>query len=520
MSLTPLGGSNGAIMLGTTSQLNTDGTTTQGLGYANAGTINVLADASGFGGVNTLGEILYVSTVGGLKIANIQPGTTSAIDPATGKPPTGIFPNGTLLNGIAGEWNSQHQIVNATQFWEKGTVYQTSDLIGTNSGWSGFYPSGMMGKVINDAGCIVGTATYTPNGTNDPTAAGSHGVLLAPITIQRRVADQTNYTAISTAQPYPQNVVVAGQLMDLKLVQSGTSFPITNIQWMIDGTTFKNYVANNSTGTLTQLAATDLNKTDQTVQFFWADTGQKKVVCKFDVGQSHAQTSFTFTVVAPTNAALTRPVTRGTVAVDPPGYFPNDSAFYLTSSQTGTKGIQYTYTWTPIASSNDPYGVEMQVVQLWTPGRTYQDSSQKIWKYTLNGQLIPVLDGGAFPYPSLHSSSTSVTGTDTPSAGLQISDTYFKVNDTFDVWLLCRSLQGKPGTPVDTSTESSITSTVSSTWAPISHFTWTWSGEAAPSGTNMVLKPGSGSSPQPTAEQSSSIQPQWTANSATLQFTQ
>ena len=191
MSLIPLGGSNGAIMLGTTSQLNNDGTLTSGLGYANAGTINSLSDAVGFGGVNTLGEILYTSTVGGLKIANIQPGTASAIDPATGKPPTGIFPNGTLLNGIAGEWNSQHQIVNATQFWEKGTVYQTSDLIGTNSGWSGFYPSGMMGKVINDAGAIVGTATYS--GTNTAIASGSHGVILLPVSVTGVSFDGTKY---------------------------------------------------------------------------------------------------------------------------------------------------------------------------------------------------------------------------------------------------------------------------------------------------------------------------------------
>ena len=199
MSLIPLGGSNGAIMLGTTSQLNNDGTITSGLGYANAGTINSLSDAVGFGGVNTLGEILYTSTVGGLKIANIQPGTASAIDPATGKPPTGIFPNGTLLNGIAGEWNSQHQIVNSTQFWEKGTVYQTSDLIGTNSGWSGFYPSGMMGKVINDSGCIAGTAIALDQNGNPITDANgnpiSHGVMLLPanIKIAASPSNDTNY---------------------------------------------------------------------------------------------------------------------------------------------------------------------------------------------------------------------------------------------------------------------------------------------------------------------------------------
>jgi hypothetical protein len=38
---------------------------------------------------------------------------------------------------------------------------------------------------INDGGAIVGTATYTPTGPNDPTAAGPHGVMLMPLAIVR-----------------------------------------------------------------------------------------------------------------------------------------------------------------------------------------------------------------------------------------------------------------------------------------------------------------------------------------------
>ena len=49
-------------------------------------------------------------------------------------------------------------------------------------------------RTINDVGAIVGTATYTPTGTTDPIAAGSHGVILAPF-----VVTQSNYPVPSTA---------------------------------------------------------------------------------------------------------------------------------------------------------------------------------------------------------------------------------------------------------------------------------------------------------------------------------
>ena len=368
---------------------------------------------------------------------------------------------------------------------------------------------------IDDNGCITVTAHHPSDTTTDYLA------MLVPMQIERRIADQTNYAPISTASPYPQNVVVAGQLMDLELVQSGTSLPITNIQWVIDGTTFKSYVANNSAGTLTQLASTDT--ANQTVQFFWADAGTKNVVCKFNIGSAQAQVSYKFTVVAPTAVSLTRPVTRGTVAIVSSGYYIDDPTTpALTSSQTGSGGINYTYTYTPISSTNTSYDVEMQVFQLITPGRSYQDATtQQIKNWTLNRQVVSVLDGGAIPYPSNPHSSTTLNARDTPSTTLVSSDSYFKVaNETFDVWLMYRSLQGKSGSPVDTTSESAIDSTVSSAWVPLSHFTWSWSGEADRSGTNWVLKPGSDSSPQPTAEQPTSVQPQWTANSHNLDWTQ
>jgi hypothetical protein len=52
-----------------------------------------------------------------------------------------------------------------------------------SSGWSK-----ILGTSINDNGAIVGTATYSPTGPTDPIAAGSHGVMLLPLSFVRETS--------------------------------------------------------------------------------------------------------------------------------------------------------------------------------------------------------------------------------------------------------------------------------------------------------------------------------------------
>jgi len=63
-----------------------------------------------------------------------------------------------------------------------GVPQKLDEVIAPGSGWSGI---STQGASINDSGAIVGTATYTPTGTMDPIAAGSHGVLLLPVSFVR-----------------------------------------------------------------------------------------------------------------------------------------------------------------------------------------------------------------------------------------------------------------------------------------------------------------------------------------------
>jgi hypothetical protein len=59
---------------------------------------------------------------------------------------------------------------------------------------------------INDYGCIVGTATYTPTGTMDPIAAGSHGVLLLPCQYSLLNGNQSGVDGLNFDGTRPQTL--------------------------------------------------------------------------------------------------------------------------------------------------------------------------------------------------------------------------------------------------------------------------------------------------------------------------
>jgi len=400
--------------------------------------------------------------------------------------------------------------------WQNYQYHHLEDFFPGLSNYAKFQVKG-----IDDNGVI--TAIATPNATSQNPNPNQQIVQLAPIAIQRRIADQTNYAPLINSAPLGNNVVVAGQFIDLKLVDLSNTFPISNVQWVIDGTTFKSYTANNSAATLTQLASTDL--TNQTVQFFWADSGKKNVVCKYNSGQNQEQASFTFTVVAPTNAKLTRPVSRALVTTTGNYYFGEPNVILLhnggASSDT-VAGMTTTYTYTPIPSSSSSYPVDMEVVQLITPSRQVKiHTTQQVLQWSLNGTITQVLDG-QFPYVSYPHTSTTLTAHDSPGQPVDPFDDnnppstdQAKVNnETFDVWLMFRSLQGNPGVPVDPNNPS----TISACWVPLRHFTWTWSGEAGFSNGSWTNSAANASAPQPSADQPTSVQPQWSNNVNNLQF--
>jgi hypothetical protein len=184
-----------------------------------------------------------------------------------------------------------------------------------------------------------------------------------------------------------------------------------------------------------------------------------------------------------------------------------------------------TYTYSAIPSSQNAYPVQMAIAQLITPGREVKvQSNQQIEHWSLNGVATRVLDG--FPFPANPKTSTTITSRDNPGTSMDplttdtnhpIAIDHSKVtNETFDVWLMFRSLQPKPGMTIDPSNPDE--NAISSCWVPLSHFTWTWSGEATLVNGQWTNNPSSASTPQPSPEQPTSTQPQWTNNATDLHW--
>jgi hypothetical protein len=105
-------------------------------------------------------------------------------------------------------------------------AYHMDDLIGAASGWSGFGMSAAQ-YAMNDSGAIVGTATYTPTGTTDPIAAGSHGVLLTPCEV-RLLNGDTNAADVD-GKDFDGNRPTTIDNSDLSPDNTTTSTDITDV---------------------------------------------------------------------------------------------------------------------------------------------------------------------------------------------------------------------------------------------------------------------------------------------------
>ncbi len=124
------------------------------------------------------------------------------------------------------------------------------------------------------------------------------------LTIERKRAGGQAYVPIDAEN----NKLLAGQWVDLRVVGKGE---ITDVQWTIPDKSFKDYEANDTEGTLTHLK--DADKKSETVQFYWADSGDKKVAVQAKVNGEIQSGSATLTVLRPDGALGAE---QGSVFVD------------------------------------------------------------------------------------------------------------------------------------------------------------------------------------------------------------
>ena len=94
----------------------------------------------------------------------------------------------------------------------------------------------------------------------------------------------------------PTNTLLVGQLVDLQVSTKGGA-KLTKIKWTIPDKSFKDYSANNTTATLTRLK--DKDRENTSIQFYWADAGDKEVQCEANDGDNKMTAKVTLHIKKP-----------------------------------------------------------------------------------------------------------------------------------------------------------------------------------------------------------------------------
>jgi len=89
-----------------------------------------------------------------------------------------------------------------------------------------------------------------------------------------------------------------GQLVSLSIDCTEHSSEMTDIQWTIPGTVYKDYQPSLASAAIIPLANTD--KKSKTIKFYWSDPGTKSVSVSFKIGSAKCSKSATLTALAPT----------------------------------------------------------------------------------------------------------------------------------------------------------------------------------------------------------------------------
>jgi hypothetical protein len=262
--------------------------------------------------------------------------------------------------------------------------------------------------------------------------------------------------------------VIVGQQISLSIVITGSTTAPDHIQWGVPGTRIANYVANNSSGTLTTLD----NLQIQTITFYWVDGGDNRQVqmsCKVNGVQFDKTTTFnvkrpTAQITVATNATTTVDSATGVLAM------------HLGDVPPSTPGLAFSRSITLPAGFNSGSTQWVQVFSKFNGG---------------NNNVSFQRDGldDVYPYDS-HSSTSDSPLVTLPSSGL--TSTF--VDYTATMWLMFKPAN-VPGT---------------SLWVPLREVTWSWTATATFAGGQWSLT--SHTDPHNLSDADSLTYPTWTQN--------
>jgi hypothetical protein len=287
--------------------------------------------------------------------------------------------------------------------------------------------------------------------------------------------------------------VLPGQKMNLKVNIQPTLLTATEWEWTLPGVVFKDYVANQNTGTLTALSATADLKGQDNVHFYWADTGDARAVkCRVKIAGQWFDATDHLDVKKPTCTLTT---THGSAKLNAA----NDHiGFYADAGQTA--GISYT------ASVQVPAGFadgEWNFVQVLSDGleRTLANGTVErsnhyhIWTldntYPYEPAPYTSHPGTAGSYPT---GTSSHTESDTPSTPLSPATLQSKgTHDYFHTYVMFLP----PGTEAR--------------YVPLKVVNWDWGGTAINGAGGWAVTAGSLTQSVSGATETA-VHPTWTAN--------
>jgi hypothetical protein len=283
---------------------------------------------------------------------------------------------------------------------------------------------------------------------------------------------------------------IVGQKIEL-LVRTKPSEAMSNIQWTLPGETVKDYTQSSSTGTRTDLTATDLQGTN--LDFHWIKGSSQTITVAATVRGSRLTAQVTENILAPTDVRMTS--VTGDVGVGPTGW-PGDPPMNLYYGKSPKVGIQWSCT------ATTPAGGDGEIA-----GTQLNNSDRK---RTTNARVTQSNDSGGtymldttVPYSASVSitagTSATWTSNDSPSTPLTSDLRKKSVKDLFRMYFMYKPAGAD------------------SIWVTLMRLDWHWAGETtrvgAPSGTgnSWTAATGLGRDKDPSGTATTEL-PTWTDN--------
>lgn len=308
------------------------------------------------------------------------------------------------------------------------------------------------------------------------------------VSILRKRDGAADYVPVQGNDKY----ALPGSFIDLKADVKPAGAKVT-FKWdMPPAKAFKSYTMDNTQAKLEALPAAALDA--QTLQFYWADSGDKTVKCTVAGGGETSKAASATVTVDKLTVDPAYKATQGSV-----GWNSDKSEFGLYGA--GDKdGMEFTAT---VKIPEGYYAGKWQFVQTVVAGNFVTDVDGIKWHLECNGTTV--LDG-AVPYPHDGTDAdgpagpydTGVPGGAVDTPGSPIKGTIKRSSDDkFKMYIMFKPSGAKAN------------------WVPVQYVDWSWKGTATLADGNWSLD-GTGQSVSPAV--SSSDHPTWSQNAQSAKY--